>query len=66
MLHQKVIAHLNLVRYYSRVTPESARWLIMSGKEEEAKTLLSRMAKVNGRKVNVDDIFEDKVDLTVN
>lgn len=37
----------------------------MKGKNEEAKTLLTKMAKVNGEKVDVSEILEDKVDLAV-
>jgi hypothetical protein len=36
--------------------PESPRWLVSVGKFAEAKTVLVRVAKVNRRIVDVDDL----------
>ena len=32
-----------------KILPESPRWLVATGKQERAKTVLEDMAKVNGK-----------------
>jgi len=46
--------------YYRRF-PESPRWLLACGKFEKAKTILLKMAKVNGKYVSPDYMDQLKV-----
>ena len=40
------------------LVPESARWLAVNGKSKEAKDVLLRIAKLNGKKLDDDQILE--------
>nr|XP_039248328.1 solute carrier family 22 member 5-like isoform X1 [Styela clava] len=39
--------------------PESLRWLMVSGREKEAKQLLKYIADTNGKSIDVDDIYNE-------
>jgi hypothetical protein len=44
-----------------RSFPESPRWLLACGKFEKAKTILLKMAKVNGKDISLDYMDQLKV-----
>jgi len=45
----------------NRSFPESPRWLLACGKFEKAKTILLKMAKVNGKDISLDYMDQLKV-----
>ena len=46
-IHSVADVHLVLL-FWFRLIPESPRWLLLHGKEKEAKTWFKKVAKVNG------------------
>lgn len=45
----------------NRSFPESPRWLLASGKFDEAKVILLKMAKVNGKNISPNYLDQLKV-----
>lgn len=48
---------------WHRLMPESPRWLITRGRIDDAKKVLERIAKVNGKSINMEEMFKDGVEL---
>ena len=44
-----------------RITPESLRWLIVKGKTKEATNLCSRIARVNGKNISMEEIKLEEI-----
>ena len=45
------------IAVYSRLVPESTRWLRMKGKLTEAMVIFNKMAKVNGRVLRNEEVI---------
>lgn len=60
-VHTRCPFNVNFKIFYYRRFPESPRWLLACGKFEKAKTILLKMAKVNGKYVSPDYMDQLKV-----
>ncbi|TRY85535.1 hypothetical protein DNTS_033067 [Danionella cerebrum] len=58
LLHLVLSAPTGLFFVYYWILPESARWLLTQGKQEQAKKEILRAARINGRKVPENLVFK--------